>query len=104
MRQPLSFSGNYEKISRAVLQFSGSLVYLCGVPGDQLLQNLPRAEMQQGYVVVAVCPAYFLLMWPNFKCGQCGQFDKCGQILNVVNVVNLINVVNVFDICLGAPH
>jgi len=27
------------------------------VPGDQLLQNLPRAEMQQGYVVVAVCSA-----------------------------------------------
>jgi len=29
------------------------------VPGDQLLQNLPRAEMQQGYVVVAVCSAHF---------------------------------------------
>jgi len=35
------------------------IIYLCGVPGDQLLQNLPRAEMQQGYVVVAVCSAHF---------------------------------------------
>lgn len=25
--------------------------YLCGASGDQLLQNSPRAEMQQGYVV-----------------------------------------------------
>jgi|GEM_PF-5084950 len=33
--------------------------YLCAVPDDQLLQNLPRAEMQQGYVVVAVCSAHF---------------------------------------------
>jgi len=30
-------------------------------PGDQLLQNLPRAETQQGYVVVAVCLALFFV-------------------------------------------
>ena len=29
-------------------------------PGDQLLQNSPRAETQQGYAVVAVCLALFL--------------------------------------------
>ncbi len=40
-------------------EISGETRYLCGVPGDQLLQNLPRAEMQQGYVVVAVCSALF---------------------------------------------
>jgi hypothetical protein len=68
------------KISLPALQFTVLRFYLCGVPGDQLLQNLPRAEMQQGYVVVAVCPAYFF------------------------NEINVINVVNVFDIRLGAPH
>jgi len=50
------------------------------VPDDQLLQNLPRAEMQQGYVVVAVCSAHFYY------------------------VVNKTNVVNVFDIRVDAPH
>lgn len=39
--------------------FSLEVCYLCAVPDDQLLQNLPRAEMQQGYVVVAVCSALF---------------------------------------------
>jgi len=55
------------------------------VPGDQLLQNLPRAEMQQGYVVVAVCSALFLPV-------------ACK------NVVNNLNMVNVFLARLGAPH
>ena len=68
------------KISALLLQIPRLACYLCAVPGDQLLQNLPRAEMQQGYVVVAVCPAYFF------------------------NEINVINVVNVFDIRLGAPH
>ena len=35
------------------------LATFAAAPGDQLLQNLPRAETQQGYVVVAVCLALF---------------------------------------------
>ena len=66
-----------QKISEHSLKIPDVHFYLCAVPGDQLLQNLPRAEMQQGYVVVAVCPAYFL---------------KCDQWVNVVNVTNVVNV------------
>lgn len=41
-------------------------------PGDQLLQNLPRAETQQGYVVVAVCSALFLQHANSMMC-QCAN-------------------------------
>jgi len=73
----------YGKISEPDTQISTSTFYLCAVPGDQLLQNLPRAEMQQGYVVVAVCPAYLK------------------NVVNSINVANVTNVVNAFDSLLG---
>ncbi len=44
-------------------------------PGDQLLQNSPRAETQQGYVV-----------------------ERCAwRFFNVVNEINVVNVVNVIN-------